>query len=98
MFRMYCPVEEPDHQEIQYLNMNLLYPYIMAEIHFPIGHPEIRCGHFSSKNLMDMLKAKGEKFLGFCQGKILPLDQLFVPCSAHKLENKLLFVSADFVL
>ena len=74
MFRMYCPVEEPDHQEIQYLNMNSLYPYIMAEIHFPIGHPEIRCGHFSSKNLMDRLKAKGEKFLGLCQGKILPLD------------------------
>ena len=40
---------------------------------------------------MDKLNKQGQKFIGLCQVKILPPDDLFVPCLAHKLNNKLLF-------
>ena len=36
------------------------------------------------------MNKQGEKFVGLCQVKILPPDDLFVPCLAHKL-NKLFF-------
>ena len=73
VFRMYCCVEDPEYQEIKYLDLNSSYPYVMSETEFPVGHPEIRRGHKSCKNLIDKLKMKGEKFGGLCQVKILPL-------------------------
>ena len=88
---MYSCVEEPEYQEKKYLDVNSLYPYVMSEIDFPVGHPEIRHHHHSCKNLMSKLEMRGEKFLGLCQVKILPPDKLFVPCLAHQLENKLSF-------
>ena len=30
-------------------------------------------------------------FIGVCQGRVLPPDNLFVPCLAHKMDGKLLF-------
>ena len=55
VFQMYCHVDEPGTQCIRYLDVNSLYPYVMSKIAFPVGHPEIRRGHASCKNLMDKL-------------------------------------------
>ena len=41
VFRMYCNVRDPQYEKIRYLDVNSLYPYVMSEIEFPLGHPEI---------------------------------------------------------
>ena len=68
-----------------------LYPYVMSEIDFPLGQPEIRCGHHSAKNLLNKLRSMDQVFFGACQVRVLPPDNLFIPCLAHKMEGKLLF-------
>ena len=40
VFRMYCCTEDPKNESISYLDVNSLYPYVMSEIDFPLGHPE----------------------------------------------------------
>ena len=67
----------------------------MSEIEFPLGHPEIRCGNYSCRNLLNKLKRKNEKFIGICQVHVLPPDNLFIPCLAHKMNGKLLFCSCQ---
>ena len=78
-------------QCIRYLDVNSLYPYVMSRIEFPTGHPEIRRGHTSCKNLVNKLARLVKKFIGLCQVKVLPPNNLFIPCLAYKLNNKLLF-------
>ena len=78
-------------QCIRYLDVNSLYPYVMSRIEFPISHPEIRRGHTSCKNLVNKLARLVKKFIGLCQVKVLPPNNLFIPCLAYKLNNKLLF-------
>ena len=63
----------------------------MSEIEFPLGHPEIRRGNYSCRNLLNKLKRKNEKFIGICQVHVLQPDNLFIPCLTHKMDGKLLF-------
>ena len=91
VFRMYCRVEDQENEYIQYLDVNSLYPYVMSIIDFPLGHPEIRRGNYSCKNLMDKLKRDNKKFIGLCQIRVLPPNELFVSCLAHKIGGKLMF-------
>ena len=90
-FRMYCSVRNPEEEEIVYLDVNSLYPYIMSKVNFPIGHPEIRRGDDSCWRLLTSLEESGMAFIGLCFMKILPPSDLFVPCLAHKINGKLLF-------
>ena len=85
VFRMYCCVEDPENESISYLGVNSLYPYVMSEIDFPLGHPEIRRGHHSCKNLLNKLQSTEQEFIGVCQVRVLPTDDLFIPCLA--MEN-----------
>ena len=91
VFRMYCCVDDPESEVIRYLDINSLYPYVMAEIEFPIGHPEIRHANYSCRNLLNILKLKKERFIGLCQVRVVPPGGLFMPCLAHKMDGKLLF-------
>ena len=88
---MHCSVRDPEEEEIVYLDVNSLYPYIMSKVNFPIGHPEIRRGDDSCKSLLASLEESGVAFMGLCLVKILPPFDLFVPCLAHKINGKLLF-------
>ena len=88
---MHCSVHDPEEEEIVYLDLNSLYPYIMSKVNFPIGHPEIRWGDDSCKSLLASLEESGVAFMGLCLVKILPPFDLFVPCLAHKINGKLLF-------
>ena len=75
VFKMYCSVDDPENESISYLDLNLLYPYVMSEIDFLLGHPEIRRGHHSCKNLSNKLQSRGHEFIGVCQVRVLPLDK-----------------------
>ena len=91
VFRMYCSVGDPENESISYLDVNSLYPYVMSETDFPLGHPKIRRGHHNCKNLLNKLQSRGQEFIGVCQVHVLPPDDLFIPCLAHKMDGKLLF-------
>ena len=91
VFRMYCCVEDPENERISYLDINSLYPYVMSKIDFPLGHPEIRRGNHSCRNLLSKLRSTNVDFIGVCQVRVLPPDNLFVPCLAHKMDGKLSF-------
>ena len=87
-FRMHCSITNPNEEEIKYLDVNSLYPYVMSKVEFPIGHPEIRRGDESCRNY---IKSLSEPFIGLCMVKILPPSNLSFPCLAHKMNGKLLF-------
>ena len=84
VFQMYCLVRDEENRIIQYLDVNLLYSFVMSSIDFLIGHPEIRRGDESCRNLLCSLDRKGEKFIGICQVPVLAPDNLFLPSLAHK--------------
>ena len=90
-FRLHCSVTNRQREEIVYLDVNSLYPYVMSQIKFPIGHPEIRRGDESCRQLMDSLEESGVRFIGLCMVEVLPPDELFVPCLGYKAGGKLLF-------
>ena len=56
VFRMYCRTEDHENQCIQHLDVNSLYPYVRSIVDFPLGHPEIRRGDHSCRDLLDKLK------------------------------------------
>ena len=87
-FRMHCSITNPNEEEIKYLDVNSLYPYVMTKVEFPIGHPEIRRGDESCRNY---IKSLSEPLIGLCMVKILPPSNLFFLCLAHKMNGKLLF-------
>ena len=59
----------------------------MGEIEFPTGHPEIRHGDYSCRNLLTKLKLKKERLIGLCQVRKVPSGGLFMPCLAHKMDG-----------
>ena len=62
VFRMYCSVDNPGTQSIMYLDVNSLYPYVMSEISFSIGHPEIiECINFRRSTILSY-----ESLLPYC--------------------------------
>ena len=90
-FRMHCSVLKPEEEEIVYLDVNSLYPYVMSKVQFPIGHPKIHRGDDSCGHLLSLLEESKIEFLGFCLVKVLPPSDLFIPCLVHKINGKLLF-------
>ena len=79
-------------ESIRYLDVNSLYPYVMSITEFPIGHPVIRRGDVVCRHLLDELVQRGEEFIGLCQVRVVSPDNLMVPCLAHKMDGKLMFL------
>ena len=65
VFRMHVNVKDPNKQKIRYLDINSLYPFIMSITEFPVGHPIMRRGNHSCRNLLNDLKRRGENSLVF---------------------------------
>ena len=91
VFRMHVMVKDPNIESISYLDVNSLYPFVMSMIEFPVGHPIIRRGDESRRNLLRGLERKGEKFIGLCQVCVLVPGNLMIPSLAHKIYGKLMF-------
>ena len=91
VFRMHVNVKDPNKQKIRYLDVNSLYPFVMSITEFPVGHPMIRRGNHSCRNLLNDLKRRGEKFIGVCMVRVLAPKDLMVPYLPHKLDGKLMF-------
>ena len=63
----------------------------MSILHFPIGHPEIRCGNQSCRNLLNELVKADKECIGVCQVRALLPSDVFVPCLGYKIDGKLMF-------
>ena len=90
VFRMYCCVEDPENERISYLDVNLLYPYVMSKTDFPLGHPEIRRGNNSCRNLLTVEKANKSDHLADY------LDLTFIIDNGGKLSTRLYDKRDDF--
>jgi hypothetical protein len=78
---------ENDDSQLEYLDINSLYPYINATKKYPIGHPEILFENFGD------LEAICDNFFGYVYCKVLPPRKLYTPVLPAKYgkEGKLLF-------
>ena len=91
VFRMHVMVKDSNVESISYLDVNSFYPFMMSMIEFPVGHPIIRRGDESCRDLLRGLERKGEKFIGLCQIRVLAPGNLMIPSLAHKIDGKLMF-------
>ena len=78
--KFYHSVEEDE--EIKYLDVCSLYPYVLKNRKFPIGHPEIIRENFDYS-----LKS----YFGFVKCKIEPPRGLYLPVLPYMTKDKLLF-------
>ena len=91
VFRMHVVIRNLNRQTIRYLDVNSLYPFVISTTKFPVGHPSIRHGDQSCRNLLRELKNKGQSFIGTCLVRVLALKELMVPYLPHKIDGKLMF-------
>ena len=68
-------------QDISYVDVTSLYPYIIKIGKIPIGHPEIVTEDFTDI----------QQYEGLIKCKILPPRGLNIPVLPEKMNNKLLF-------
>ena len=91
VFRTHAVVRDVAGESISYLDVNSVYPYVMATIDFPNGHPVIQRGDQSCGNLLHELHSKNEKSIGLCQVRVLARNDVMIPSLGHKTDGKLIF-------
>ena len=92
VFQLHAIVQDVVCESISYLDINFLYPYVMATIDFPFGHLVIQHGDQSCRNLLHKLHRKNEKLIGLCQVRVLAPNNLIIPPLGHKTDGKLMFL------
>jgi DNA polymerase type B, organellar and viral len=68
--------------KIQYADVNSLYPSVLNNQEFPIGHPEL----VTNPSITDLFK-----YFGFIKCKVIPPRKLYHPVLPDTQNNKLLF-------
>ncbi|KAJ8914447.1 hypothetical protein NQ315_011388 [Exocentrus adspersus] len=74
-----------DDEQIKYVDVCSLYPWVCKYGKFPIGHPEVVVGEDCSKLNMETVE-------GVIKCKILPPENLYHPVLPMKANGKLMFV------
>ncbi len=70
-----------DNENILYYDFTSLYPYVLSNRQFPLGHPEVITGDF----------ADIYQYFGFYSCKVLPPKRLHLPVLPLSIDGKLLF-------
>jgi DNA polymerase type B, organellar and viral len=70
------------NDKIRYLDVTSLYPYVLSEKQYPIGHPR-KIRHTFDYTL--------KKYFGFIKCKVLPPQNLFIPILPFRVNKKLVF-------
>ena len=74
-----------DGEEIRYLDVTSLYPYVLVKNRYPIGHPKLI--EVFSETETDITD-----YFGFIKCKVLPPTDLYIPVLPMRDENnKLMF-------
>ncbi|XP_074596429.1 uncharacterized protein LOC141857628 [Brevipalpus obovatus] len=69
-------------EEIKYMDVNSLYPYVLKTKSYPVGHP-----HVINENFDSSLKS----YFGFVKCRILPPVDLYIPILPTRISKKLVF-------
>ena len=88
---MHVTVKDPNKQSIRYLDVNSLYPYVMVNTEFFVGHPVIRRDDNACGSLFRDLDRRGVSFIGICLVIVLAPKDLMVSYLPHKIDGKLMF-------
>jgi hypothetical protein len=70
-----------ENETILYYDFTSLYPYVLANRQFPLGHPEVITCDFEGV----------ENYFGFVSCKVLPPKQLYLPVLPLSIDGKLMF-------
>ena len=70
-----------DDERIEYIDVCSLYPYVMIEHEYPVGHPRIITENFQEVT----------NYFGLVSCRVLPPRKLYFPVLPVKMHNKLLF-------
>lgn len=78
-----------EDEEVKYLDVNSLYPFVLKYKPFPTGHP-IKMSYGCDQS--DMREIELGIAMGFISAKILPPKNLYLPVLPAKINGKLMFV------
>ena len=82
--KLYHEIDESTQDELKYIDVCSLYPFICKYGHFPLGHPTI----LSQENID---KDNIGQYQGLIKCKVLPPTNLYHPVLPYKCNNKLMF-------
>ena len=82
--KLFHEIDETSQDEIKYIDVCSLYPYIYKYGVFPLGHPTI----LSQENID---KDNIGQYCGLIKCKVLPPTNLYHPVPPYKTNNKLMF-------
>ena len=82
--KLYQEIDETSNEEIKYIDVCSLYPYICKYGLFPLGHPTI----YSHENID---KDNIRQYCGLIKCKVLPPLSLYHPVLPQKCSHKLMF-------
>ena len=71
-----------EDEEIKYLDFCSLYPYVLKNRSYPIGHPEIISENFDYSS---------KSYFGFIECCLIPPKKLYLPVLPLTINNKLIF-------
>ncbi|XP_074604063.1 uncharacterized protein LOC141857463 [Brevipalpus obovatus] len=69
-------------EEIKYMDVNSLYPYVLKSKKYPVGHPTVINENFDFTL---------QSYFGFVKCRMLPPSNLFIPVLPSKIGKKLIF-------
>ncbi len=75
--------DEEKGEEIKYLDVCSLYPYVCKYCHFPAGHSQLLTEHIDVDNI--------RQYEGLIKCKVLPPTNLYQPVLPHHCQGKLMF-------
>ena len=76
--------EASDEEEIKYLDVTSLYPFVLHKYDFPVGHPVI-----IKKNV----SLESRNYFGVVRCRVLPPPNLYLPILPVRIKGKLVFPS-----
>ena len=82
--KLYHEIDESTQNELKYIDVCSLYPFICKYGHFPLGHPTILSQEHIDKDNIG-------QYQGLIKCKVLPPTNLYHPVLPYKCNNKLMF-------
>ena len=82
--KLYQEIDESSSEEIKYIDVCSLYPYVCKYGLFPLGHPTI----YSQENID---KDNIRQYCGLIKCKVLPPTNMYHPVFPQKCSQKLMF-------
>ena len=77
-----------ENESLKYYDFTSLYPYVLVNNKYPVGHPELITENFGLK---EDYGEKIKEYFGFIKCKVLPPKDLYIPILPMRINSKLVF-------